>query len=552
MKWNKTIKKINYLVLLTLTKTVNSIVGVFLKDADVFLRRYPLLTVEPNTAWHYFGLGLEEMFSYGLAKRPLFFKILTFLSLLISLSVICLGGLLNFNQAQTLQAQTERFNQILAVQTAYVLDTPLLLNNQAEIKTVVSHLMQEKTVSGIVIYDSNHSIVKTYGVHKSVIFPRQEIEYSAEPNNLEKIINNMLGKVQQITRYTTAIKHNGLMVGYLSLSFDYTDLDVIRLETLYAIIKATLIALMIAVIAAFYLSGLLFKPLDELSAMVEAMQQINAGENKHSPKNIYHRKDELEVFMESINGMNKGLVQKDKVESVFSRYVSAQVANQVLHDLDTIGGVKLGGEHLMASVFFADIVGFTSLSETLNPQEISELLNVYFSKIIKVVKFCNGRVDKFIGDCAMVVFGVPEKNPQHAFNCVACAWMILQLVKRLNDKREDEGLVTVEFRIGANSGMMLAGNMGSAERMEYTVVGDSVNLASRLSGSGEPGELVITEDVFVEHGLEGMVLTEVKDLIKLRGKKLPVKILSVKDILTPFKEEMLTEIPKIIASETSA
>jgi adenylate cyclase len=282
----------------------------------------------------------------------------------------------------------------------------------------------------------------------------------------------------------------------------------------------------------------------------EAIHKINAGEDKHNPKNKSGRKDELEVLMESMNHLNKGLLQKDKVEAFFSRYVSAQVANQVLKDLDNIESVKLGGEHVMASVFFADIVGFTSLSETLQPQEISALLNEYFSKIIEAVNFCHGRVDKFIGDCAMVVFGVPEKNPQHAFNCVACAWMILQLIDKFNDKREAEGAVTVEFRIGANSGMMLAGNMGSTERMEYTVVGDSVNLASRLSGTGEPGQLIITEDVFVEQGLESSVLTEVKDLIKLRGKSLPVKILNVKDILTPFKQQMLNEIPRIIAGET--
>jgi adenylate cyclase len=361
----------------------------------------------------------------------------------------------------------------------------------------------------------------------------------------------MLGKVTQVTRYTVPIKHEDLVLGYLSLSFDYSELEAIRIKTLHTILLVTITALIIGTMAAFYISSLLFKPLSDLIAASEAMHHINSGEDKHhyNHKTKYPRKDELQVLMESMNNMNKGLLQKDKVESVFSRYVSPQVANQVLKDLDNIESVKLGGEHVMASVFFADIVGFTSLSETLKPQEVSDLLNVYFSKIIEVVNFCNGHVDKFIGDCAMVVFGVPETNQRHAFNCIACAWMILQLVIQLNDKREAEGEVAVEFRIGANSGMMLAGNMGSTERMEYTVVGDSVNLASRLSGTGEPGELIITEDVFIEQGLEGFVLTEVKDLIKLRGKKLPVKILNVKDILTPFKEQMLNEIPRIVAGE---
>jgi adenylate cyclase len=369
-------------------------------------------------------------------------------------------------------------------------------------------------------------------------------------NGLAEVMDNMLGKVKRVSRYTIPIKHEQLVLGYLSLSFDYANLEAIRVETLHNIIAITLITLIIAFMAAFYVSSLLFKPLNDLLVASEAVYRINLGEDKHDAKNKFVRKDELQVLMESMNQMNKGLLQKDKVEAFFSRYVSAQVANQVLKDLDNIESVKLGGEHVMASVFFADIVGFTSLSESLQPQEISELLNEYFSKIIEVVSFCNGHVDKFIGDCAMVVFGVPERNKHHAFSCVACAWMILQLVEQLNDKREAEGAVTVEFRIGANSGMMLAGNMGSTERMEYTVVGDSVNLASRLSGTGEPGELIITEDVFIEQGLEGTVQTEIKDLIKIRGKKLPVKILNVKDILTPFKEQMLNEIPRIIAGET--
>jgi adenylate cyclase len=551
MIWNTIAKKINYLFLLGLTETIRLIVRFFLKDAEFFLQRYPLLTAEPAVAWHYFRLSVGEIVEYAGAKRPLFIKLAVFFSVLIGFGVISLGSLIGFNQAQTLQNQATRFNQVLAAQAAHVLETPVLLNNKADMAMIVINIMQETMIAGVIIYADDYAIIESYGVNNTKpVSPVQEIEYSQMDNGLAEVMDNMLGKVKRVSRYTIPIKHEQLVLGYLSLSFDYANLEAIRVETLHNIIAITLITLIIAFMAAFYVSSLLFKPLNDLLVASEAVYRINLGEDKHDAKNKFVRKDELQVLMESMNQMNKGLLQKDKVEAFFSRYVSAQVANQVLKDLDNIESVKLGGEHVMASVFFADIVGFTSLSESLQPQEISELLNEYFSKIIEVVSFCNGHVDKFIGDCAMVVFGVPERNKHHAFSCVACAWMILQLVEQLNDKREAEGAVTVEFRIGANSGMMLAGNMGSTERMEYTVVGDSVNLASRLSGTGEPGELIITEDVFIEQGLEGTVQTEIKDLIKIRGKKLPVKILNVKDILTPFKEQMLNEIPRIIAGET--
>lgn len=550
MVWNVIPKKINYLVLLTLSKTVRLIVHLFFKDAEFFLQHYPLLTAEPRAAWHYFRLSIGEILEYSSAKKPLLLRLTFTFSVLIGLAVMSLGAIINFNQAQTLQNQASQFNRVLASQTARALQSPLLLNNKADMTTIISHLLTDNAITGASIYGSDYSLIRSYGINNNNgVFPAQKIEYNQTKTDFSSSINNLLGKVNSITRYTTPIKLDNLKLGYLSLTFDYSNLERIRLKNLHTIIIIALLSLMIGFIAAFYVSGLLFKSLSEILAVNEAGRKINLDEDKHSIKNKYHRRDELQVLMESMNQMNKGLLQKDKVEAFFSRYVSSQVANQVLKDFDNIESVKLGGEHVMASVFFADIVGFTSLSETLKPQEISDLLNVYFSKIIEVVSFCDGHVDKFIGDCAMVVFGVPEKNPQHAFSCVACAWMILQLIEQLNDQREEEGKVTVEFRIGANSGMMLAGNMGSAERMEYTVVGDSVNLASRLSGTGEPGELIITEDVFVEQGLEESVLTEVKDLIKLRGKKLPVKILNVKDILTPFKEKMLDEIPRIIAGE---
>jgi adenylate cyclase len=191
------------------------------------------------------------------------------------------------------------------------------------------------------------------------------------------------------------------------------------------------------------------------------------------------------------------------------------------------------------------------MSENMTPQEVSSLLNLYFSNIDRAAHFCGGHIDKYMGDCAMIVFGVPDESPEHSFNALSCAWMILELVRQMNSQRDTEGLAPVEFRIGANSGSMLAGNMGSTQRMEYTVVGDAVNLASRLSHAGDPGQTIVTEEMLSSQELEGRIVTTHCGKIKLRGKKEPVSIFHVRDIQDPFRARMLEEIRRIIQSSNT-
>lgn len=250
--------------------------------------------------------------------------------------------------------------------------------------------------------------------------------------------------------------------------------------------------------------------------------------------------------MQSLNSMGEGLLRKEQVEQVFSRYVSPQVASQAINDLDRMESLQLGGRHVEASVLFADIVGFTSMSESMEPQKVSELLNLYFSNIAAAVHFCQGHIDKYMGDCAMIVFGVPEEYEQHPFNAIACGWMILQMVDVMNRQRIRNELPAVEFRIGVNSGTMLAGNMGSTDRMEYTVVGDAVNLASRLSHAGEPGQLILTEEMLNHPVMAQRISCSQQGTIKLRGKKDPVTLFAVREIEDDFREEMMQEIRKIL------
>lgn len=460
-------------------------------------------------------------------------------SLILLAGLTALSGFIAYKQTELLEKQAAQLSIAFISQAANTLKTPLLASSETGIASAAGKLREEKSIIGINIYDKESALVYADGfTPKEVHFPEQNESYTQYVEEL----NDTLIDIERTISYTVEIKYDTLLLGYLSVSFEQAVLGESRAEILKMLMLTALPTLLLCILTAIYLGRLVTRPLNDLMNASTAISKSHSGFDA----SIGEDKDEFDILMDSLSNMNKGLLQKDRVEAVFSRYVSAQVAHEVLKDLDSLEEVELGGEHLMASVFFADIVGFTSLSETMEPQEISDLLNVYFSKVTEVVSFCKGHVDKFIGDCAMVVFGVPVQNKQHAFDCIACAWMVLQLLDELNRRRELEGKMRVEFRIGANSGMMLAGNMGSSERMEYTVVGDAVNLASRLCGTAEPGELIITEDVFVEQTLERLILTEDKDFIRLRGKKLPVKTLAVKDILSPFKQQMLDEIPLII------
>jgi adenylate cyclase len=461
-------------------------------------------------------------------------KLVWLFSIILLLSLLSLSYLIVFKQTPLLEQQATDLSEALVYQAAYSLKDPLLTDNDSKTKVILDNLQKKYTVIGVNLYNKDYSLVYSQGFKpKKIDFPIETENYKLQTEVLEKsfIHNN------SVSIYTIKVHYNVLLLGYLSVSFEQKLLAKFKKEILSLFSWVLLSALSICIMAAFYINKWVNKPLNDL---MTASSMLNSGFKNEK------RHDELEEFIHSFNQMDKRFLQKDKVEAVFSRYVSPQVAKEVLNDLDSLTEVELGGEHLTASVFFADIVGFTSLSETMEPQDISNLLNVYFSKVTEVVSFCGGHVDKFIGDCAMVVFGVPIKKEQHAFDCIACAWMILELLNKLNQSRESEGKMRVEFRIGANSGTMLAGNMGSSKRMEYTVVGDSVNLASRLCGSAEPSELIITEDMFIEQNLDGLIEVEDKDFIKLRGKKLPIKTLIVSNILTPFKQKMLDEIPLII------
>lgn len=168
---------------------------------------------------------------------------------------------------------------------------------------------------------------------------------------------------------------------------------------------------------------------------------------------------------------------KEKIKQAMGKYLSQDVMKNVVSNIDDL---KLGGKRAIVTVLFSDIRGFTSLSEKMSAEEVSVILNEYFAEMEPIISKYNGVINKFIGDAVMAIFGEPIQDINHAQNSVRCAYEMLKKVEYLQEKWLFEGKPKIEIGVGINTGEVFIGNIGTETRMEYTVIGDTVNLASRI------------------------------------------------------------------------
>ncbi len=169
--------------------------------------------------------------------------------------------------------------------------------------------------------------------------------------------------------------------------------------------------------------------------------------------------------------------EKRQVKRLFGRYVSKDIYEQLVANPSL---ARLGGQRREMTVLFSDIRGFTTVTEAGEPEEIVGMLNVYFTRMVDIVFKHHGTLDKFVGDMVMALFGAPVDDPDHADHAVAAALEMIQELRRLNVEWQKEGRPALDIGIGINTGPMIAGNIGSEAIMSYTVIGDAVNLGSRL------------------------------------------------------------------------
>ncbi|MFW6150993.1 MAG: CHASE2 domain-containing protein [Chloroflexota bacterium] len=198
--------------------------------------------------------------------------------------------------------------------------------------------------------------------------------------------------------------------------------------------------------------------------------------------------------------------QRDKrnMERVFGRYVSPEVASEIMR-LDDRGQLVLGGQEREVTVLFCDARGYTALSQRESAETVVSLINTYFSAMIPCILNKRGMINKFAGDNIMVVWGVPQDQADHALLSVKAAMEVQGAVRRVQEGKTE--LPKVEFGIGINTGVVVAGNVGSMGRTEYTVIGDAVNLAARICGAAPGGSVWLGPKTY----------EQVKDRVEVRG-----------------------------------
>jgi adenylate cyclase len=349
---------------------------------------------------------------------------------------------------------------------------------------------------------------------------------STVPNNVQPFTDRD-GKA-----YLGAFRQVGVGgVGVIVQTLEETALAAVE-RVKYRSLLIAGIALFLGFSAIYFFSMTLTRP---IKALVTLTREIAKGNFNIAVKP--KGRDEIAELTKSFGQMATGLAERDKLKETFNKFHSKEIAEAILS-----GEIKLGGNRQQATVFFSDIRSFTSISEELEAEQVVEMLNEYMTAMVEEITAHHGVVDKYVGDAIMAIWGVPMSKPEDTWNAVRASLAMRMRLEKFNQERIQKGKKPICIGMGLHSGELIAGNIGSNQKMEYTVIGDTVNTASRVESlTKEFGTDMLISDSVYEKVKDKLIVEAVSASVK--GKAKALKAYKVKGYYDETGKAIILETP---------
>ena len=463
--------------------------------------------------------GYLDYYKLSSLRIPIRIQLSIAITTIIWLTILILSFVILARQRDHLYLQTVKTGKVSLNYFTNNANIPLLNDDILRLNRLIKEATSVQGLLYAIIVDRKQ-VVKAHTDHTKIGETLQVFENMEEVKKDENVtyFNYTLPSGTHVLNLSRPVMFKDKELGavHVGISIDFIK-NLIRRETIFVVILSLLIILL-GISIAILLGVFFTRPIAKL---VLATQEIGKGNFQYKINLI--RKDEFGDLATAFNYMAEELWKKLLIQKSFGRYVSPEILDMILSQPEDSW---LKGTRSEATILFTDIRGFTAFSETREPEKIVEDLNEYFSIATELILEHGGYVDKFVGDAVLGVFGVPIYYADHAERAVKAA---VAMQKRFQERVSDNGNPLLSRTgIGINTGVVVSGNLGSQVKMEYTVIGDSVNVASRINSLAGPGEIMISRSIY--ELTKNMISVKPLPPQKLRGRSELVEVFQVLDM----------------------
>ena len=453
-------------------------------------------------------------------RIPIWLQFFAATMVIIITTVFVMSFFILSQQKEKLYRQTIKIGKVSLNYFSSNSSVPLLEDNILRLNTLIKDATAVEGLLYAIIVDHNQTIKAHTDINKI----GKTYEKFAHMENVKKEQNvtyfNYYSKSgQHVLNLTRPVLFKGKKLGQVHVGVSIDFIEKLIHQARLTIVVITFFIILFGSVIAVWLGFHFSRP---ISNLVLATGEIGSGNYRH--KIILARNDELGSLATAFNRMGDELWKNSLMQKSFGKYIGSEVLEMIMADPES---AWLKGHRNEVTIVFTDIRGFSSYSKSKEPEEIVEGLNKYFEIATQAIQDYGGYVDKFIGDAVLGVFGVPVYHKDHVERGVRAA---IDMQKKFMNKRNNGDILLQSVGIGINSGVVVSGNIGSQDKMEYTVIGDTVNLAANLNSLANPGEIIITKSVY--ENLEDIITVKPLSPQHIKGKTKPVetfKLLSIKD-----------------------